>query len=139
MSDSFTGSSLAYIFNDSVLVYKRDNNHTIPSPGLWDFPGGGREGDESPEECVLRELKEEFSLSLPASRLNYKRKVKNHKNTGDAYFFVAFGKIKEIDAVQFGDEGQYWKMMPIKDFLCHPQSVNFLVDRLQTYLDNLID
>nr|WP_231692828.1 NUDIX domain-containing protein [Vibrio campbellii] len=27
-------------------------------PNYWDLPGGGREGNETPEDCALRELKE---------------------------------------------------------------------------------
>ena len=34
----------------------------IPWPAFWDLPGGGREGTESPVECVLRETHEEFGL-----------------------------------------------------------------------------
>ena len=41
--------------NEKLLVYKRGD---IPFPSLWDFPGGGREGEETPEECVQRELDE---------------------------------------------------------------------------------
>jgi 8-oxo-dGTP pyrophosphatase MutT (NUDIX family) len=33
---------------------------------MWNLPGGRREGQESPEDYVLRELKEEFGLSLAA-------------------------------------------------------------------------
>lgn len=134
MSDDFTGCKLAYIFNDALLVYKRDDFQEIPFPGLWDFPGGGREGDESPEECVLRELEEEFSITFPVSRFIYKKKVANHTNNGSSFFFVALGEDAEIDAISFGVEGQYWKLMPIQDYLSHPKAIPALINRLRGYL-----
>lgn len=97
MSQEFTGCKLAYIFNGQLLVYKRDNFAHIPFPDLWDFPGGGREGNETPEECVLRELKEEFGISLSESRLVFKKKVPDYLNTGNSFFFVAEGLQTEID------------------------------------------
>ncbi len=132
--EDFSGSKLAYIYRDLLLVYKRDDNPKIPFPGLWDFPGGGREGDESPETCVLRELEEEFSITLSMSRLVYKKQVSSHTGKSNSYFFVALGNRKELDRISFGDEGQFWELMPIEKYLSHPQSIPALVNRLLDYL-----
>ena len=134
MSETFTGCKLAYIYEDTLLVYKRDDFREIPFPGLWDFPGGGRENDESPEECVLRELEEEFSMTFPTSRFVYKKKVPNHSNDGSSFFFVVLGEESEINSISFGDEGQYWKLMPIQDYLSHPKAIPALINRLNGYL-----
>lgn len=134
MSGEFTGCKLAYILKDQVLVYKRDDLPAIPFPGLWDFPGGAREGDESAEACVLRELQEEFAIALPSSRLIYKKAVPNYTRDGRAYFFVAHATADEIEAIEFSDEGQFWRMMPIDDFLQHPRVVPGLITRLRAYL-----
>lgn len=133
--EEFTGCKLAYILNGDLLVYKRDNRLDIPFPDLWDFPGGGREGDETAEQCVLRELKEEFSISLPASRLIFKRAVPNHLNNGVSFFFAAYAKQCEVDAIVFGDEGQRWELMAIDKYMAHPQAITVLKSRLQSYLD----
>lgn len=134
-TDKFTGCKLAYIFDGKLLIYMRDNVAHIPFPGMWDFPGGGREGNETPEACVLRELQEEFGIVLDVARLIYKQQVANHTNTGYAFFFVAEGRAEEIDSIVFGNEGQYWQLMEIQEFLDHPLASPVLKPRLFTYLN----
>ena len=46
-----------------LLFYLRDNKPGIPFPGHWDLIGGHVEEDETPEEALVREVKEELDLS----------------------------------------------------------------------------
>ena len=61
---SFVGCKLALIHGAHILTYLRDDKPGLHWANMWDLPGGGREGDETPEACVLRELHEEFGLTL---------------------------------------------------------------------------
>lgn len=47
--------------NGTVLVCQR--KRTALYPMKWEFPGGKVEAGESPEACLLRELREELNIS----------------------------------------------------------------------------
>lgn len=50
--------------NGQLLIYLRDNKLNIPFPNHWDFFGGHLEEGESPEEGLVREVKEELGIEL---------------------------------------------------------------------------
>ena len=47
-----------------LLVYLRDDKPDIPFPNHWDFFGGHVEEGETPEEALVREVKEEIAVEL---------------------------------------------------------------------------
>ena len=53
--------------NGRVLITKRHKGSHLA--GLWEFPGGKQEGDETLQECLERELKEELGISVRAEKL----------------------------------------------------------------------
>jgi len=127
---SFKGCKLALFYGDQLLVYKRDDKDGIPFPGMFDLPGGGREQDESPEQCVLRELFEEFSIVLPEDRLIY-RKQYNLSTPGHyAYFFTGELLKHEYESIVFGHEGESWKLMLVDEYLSHPYGIPHLQQRI---------
>lgn len=50
--------------NGELLLYLRDNKPGIPFPGHWDLIGGHVEENETPEEALIREVKEELNIDL---------------------------------------------------------------------------
>lgn len=58
-----------------ILIAQRRKGRTLG--GRWEFPGGKVEPGETPEECLKRELKEEFDIEsevgefIIASRFRY--------------------------------------------------------------------
>ena len=133
----FVGCKLLLVTGDHLLTYLRDDTPGLPFAAQWDLPGGGREGDETPEACVLRELHEEFGLILPEARLLRRWDYPSMMDASRAsWFFVGVMDAAEIAAIRFGDEGQYWQLMPVADFLNHTSAVPELQRRTRLALDD---
>ena len=132
---TITIAKLALIIDDQILAYLRDDNPNIPFPSKWDLPGGNIEPGETPEACALRELEEEFGLSLTPDRPLWRsdRGYGMHDQRG----LVIFGGIllaSDVAAIRFGDEGQYWQLMSISDFTCHSDAVPVLQAAVKNYV-----
>jgi 8-oxo-dGTP diphosphatase len=74
------------------LLTLRDNKPGIPFPNHWDLIGGHVEEGETPEEALVREVKEELDIELK----EYAFYKKYECLTGDAYENIKYiytGKI----------------------------------------------
>jgi len=60
-----SGASIIFV-NDrkQVLLFLRDDKSGLPYRNMWDVPGGHIEPGETPEQCIIREMKEEMNLEL---------------------------------------------------------------------------
>ena len=61
-STKITVSAGVIIRRHKVYIQKRKPGGLMG--GLWEFPGGKRESGESPEQCLLREIKEELGVTI---------------------------------------------------------------------------
>jgi 8-oxo-dGTP diphosphatase len=93
-----------------LLLYLRDNKPGIPFPDHWDLIGGHIEEGETPEEALVREVREELDIDLK----EYTFYKKYECLTGDAYENVKYiytGKInlpiEEITLLE-GVRAQYF-------------------------------
>jgi mutator protein MutT len=60
--------SAGLIFRDGkLLITQRQAGSHLG--GLWEFPGGKREPEESFEECLVRELREELGVEVSVGEL----------------------------------------------------------------------
>jgi mutator protein MutT len=60
--------SAALIFHDGkLLITQRQADAHLG--GLWEFPGGKRETNETFAECLVREIREELGMEIAAGEL----------------------------------------------------------------------
>ena len=132
----FTGCKIALFCGDKLLTILRDDKENIPWPNMWELPGGGREGDESPFECVEREVYEELGIHLTEDYLLWS-KVYPSMLFADKQSVFLVGQLTQdqFDSIVFGDEGQGYKLMSIEEFLSSSQVVSQLQNRVRDYLE----
>lgn len=128
----FRGAKLILLIGGKLLVIRRDDRADIPWPDHLDFPGGGREGNETPELCVLRETEEEIGLHLSGADLVWRMQIM--RPTGLSVFFAAEVGPDLASEIVFGDEGQGWELIPPYTYLNHPRAIPHFADRLSDYL-----
>lgn len=103
--------------NGEFLLALRDNRPGIPFPNHWDLIGGHVEEGETPEEALVREVKEELNIDLKEYSFF---KIYECLN-GDAYEntkYIYTGKInipiEEITLLE-GERPQYFTREEIPD------------------------
>lgn len=60
--------SAGLVFRKGKLLITQ-RHHDSHLGGLWEFPGGKREPDETFEECLVRELREELGIEVEVGEL----------------------------------------------------------------------
>ena len=134
----FTGCKIALFCGDKLLTILRDDKSNIPYPNTWELPGGGREGDESPFECVAREVYEELGINLTEDCLLWSKVYPSMIFEGkESVFLVGQLTQDQFDSIVFGDEGQGYKLMSTEEFLGSDKVVPQLQDRVRDYLEEI--
>jgi len=107
--------AVAVIINDDDEVCISLRHKDSHQGGLWEFPGGKIESQESVEQALLREIKEELGLEIKTSRplitINHDysdKKVCLHVHMVTAYHGLANGA-----------EGQQVKWLPVAQLSGH--------------------
>lgn len=117
-----------------VLVQKRPEGK--PMAGLWEFPGGKIENDETPEKALVRELFEE--LNLKVAEKNVQPFTFASEKLGEKHLMLFLyvcdrweGIIEEHEA-----EEVRWVTMPELERLEMPPADIPLVKRLSLIMQN---
>ena len=103
-----------------VLLHKRDGNTDV-NPNKWGFFGGSREGNETPKQCFIREIKEELGINIREDSivplcdyLNEKRQIwryvfyvksdldksKMTLGEGDGFEWIPFDDVFDLDLTE---------------------------------------
>ena len=133
---NFQGVKVALINNGRVLTILRDNIPNIPYPNMWDLAGGGRENEESPYETMRREVKEELGIDIPESDVVWVKYCESITNPGNrSVFMVANISEYQIDNIEFGEEGQGYRIVSFSDFLENKNVIEQYRIRLSEYIN----
>ncbi len=118
-----------------LLVVLRDNYAHIPFPDLWNLPGGGREGTETPLQILKREVMEEVGLNIPEEAIMWHRRYSSEvRPRGFVHFYVAHLPAATEADIVFGEEGQKWRLMTLGAFLALDRAVPSFAPRLRDWL-----
>ena len=139
-SFEFSGCKIALLCDDKLLTILRDDKSNIPYPNTWELPGGGREGEETPFECVQREVLEELGLKLEEADLVWAKEYPGMLDPDKTSIFMV-GTItqEEFASIVFGDEGQAYQMMDVSQFLSDDKVIPQLQARVRDYLEDKHD
>ena len=130
----FHGVKTAVLVGDKLLMHLRDNKPGLFNANMWDFPGGGREGNETAEECATREIKEEFGLDIIPEVLVWKKEYPAQKNQNQSAIFMV-AKVSEsvVNQIKLTEE-QRWDLFDQKTFFQRKDVVGALKERFHDYL-----
>jgi 8-oxo-dGTP diphosphatase len=137
MDNDFHGAKVALFIGEKLLVTLRDDFAHIPFPNVWDLPGGGREGNETPLQTLNREVMEEVGLSIPPEAILWQRRYPLAIDPSrNGYFYVAHMPEGTENDIVFGDEGQAWQLMEFEAFLALERVVPVFAPRLRDWLSD---
>lgn len=111
---------------DEILICRR--SQTSKNANLWEFPGGKLEENETPEECAVRECKEELNVDIKTCGIFDTTSFTYPDSHIDFTFFNA--KILRGRVTQVVHQDIKWvKRENLKDYNFCPADVD-LVDKL---------
>ncbi len=99
--------------NSKILILKRHPKQKV-APDKWEMTGGKLEIDESLEECLIREVKEETNLDIEIKRILYATDH-NTKILGKVVIIVYLCKAQNTD-VKISHEHSDFKWVKVEDF-----------------------
>lgn len=109
--------------NNQLLLQKRNKSNNIFFPNFWGLFGGASEINESPLECLIREIKEEIGWSVQTDQFkiqnlgNFVFNFPDHhfKNINRWYYQIICNQ-KNLPQIKL-NEGQGFKFLKIDEVL----------------------
>ncbi|MEZ4180154.1 MAG: leucine--tRNA ligase [Candidatus Doudnabacteria bacterium] len=126
------GVGAMLLTSDGKFVLQRRDQNASKDPYKVAFFGGGVEGDETIENALLRELKEELSLDIEFSNFKYFHSYTLKKDQKNVFgqLFVA----NNIDAQKLDlNEGAKIEILTAEEVLNHPDTTNFVKEVVAKY------
>jgi len=92
-----------------IILQLRDNNSRIPFPNHWATIGGAIEHNETPEEALMREVKEELDFDI--KKFQFFKRYQLKEIEYNIYYIIGNYKIEDFDlregqAIRFFSSGE---------------------------------
>lgn len=130
----FHGVKVAVLVGNKLLMHLRDNKPGLFNANMWDFPGGGREGNETPTECAMREIREEFGIDITPEVIIWEKEYPAQKDPNQKAIFmvakVSDDVVKRINLT----EGQRWDLFDQDSFFQDKDVIEALKFRFNDFL-----
>ena len=130
VNHKFIEVSAALIFRGGKLLITRrqDDAHL---GGLWEFPGGKREPDETFEQCLVRELREELGVESSVGELFEEVTHAYPEKTVRLKFFIC--RLVRGEPQPLGCAAVKWASKSELDDYAFPAADARLLDKLRAY------
>lgn len=95
---------------DGIALMHRTGNKVRGMLDYYTFPGGGLEEGETLEQCIIREIKEEFGIDIKVKEKIYEYDLKKEELEQKEYFFLCeyiSGKLGTGDGPEFNNDPKY--------------------------------
>lgn len=103
--------AVAMIYNKGDLLFLKRSLEDDFHPGTWSLPGGGVDEGESPDQCIVREIKEELNLEVSSERCYLVQKIKTGEGNTIYYYQCSINMSEEdhvsLIALLDGENIQY--------------------------------
>jgi mutator protein MutT len=124
--NTYIGCSIIIYDNDDKVLIAQRSKSKKSFPLLWETVGGALEGNETPEECIRREVKEELNCNVSDLKL-FNVYIINEDNR---YVLIVYrGKINE--PIQHNSEIEQIRWID----KCNIGEFNFYGNELKKLLD----
>lgn len=99
-SEIFVVAAIIYNPQQQILIAKRPDHKHLG--GLWEFPGGKIETDETPLQALQRELKEEINIDI----ITATPFMKLSNDYQEKLIHLDVWKVTAFNGIAHGNEGQ---------------------------------
>ena len=122
------------IVDNEIFIYLQKRSHDAPSaPNFFSFFGGHLEENETPEETIKREIKEELNVDLKDH--NFLGKYSWNKWINYSYGMKVSDDFDKIVVVSEGDYGKFFSRREIDNGLEIIESDRALYEGFYKFLD----